>query len=117
MRSRQGHPSPDADRYPRSVDDLVTRALTAYEALVSLAEEVEDEWSYVQDLAGAWRAELERTRTAGDAIGDPAAGAAIDRLADEVARISDPHRAIDWLSTYPQAVLLSLGADPWTAEP
>jgi hypothetical protein len=95
----------------------VTRALVAYEELVSLAEEVEDEWSYVQDLAGAWRAELERAATMGDASAHPAADAAIDRLADEVARISDPHRAIDWLSTYPQAVLLALGADPWVVEP
>ena len=99
------------------MEDLVTRALVAYEELVSLAEEVEDEWSYVQDLAGTWRAELERTRAIGDPPADPAASAAIDRLADEVARITDPHRAIDWLSTYPQAVLLTLGADPWAAEP
>ena len=92
------------------MEDLVTRALVAYEELVSLAEEVEDEWGYVQDLAGAWRAELERTR----GIGGPpaAASAAIDRLADEVARISDPHRAIDWLSTFPQVVLLALGERP-----
>ena len=97
------------------MDDPVTRALTAYEALISLAEEVEDEWSYVQDLAGAWRAELERVGAVGDPPGDAAASAAIDRLADEVALISDPHRAIDWLSTYPQAVLLALGEDPWAA--
>ena len=31
---------------------------------------------------------------------------------DEVGRISDPHRAIDWLSTFPQVVLVALGERP-----
>jgi hypothetical protein len=89
---------------------LVTLSLTAYDELVALAEEVDDEWGYVQDLAGAWRGELERAA----ARSAPAtASAAIGRLCDEVALITDPHRAIDWLSTFPQAVLLALGADPW----
>jgi hypothetical protein len=97
---------------PDSSVDLVTRALAAYDELVSLAEEVDDEWSYVQDLSQAWRTQLE-------AVGDPSAAPelsaqpAIDRLVDEIGRITDPHRAIDWLSTFPQAVLLALGADPW----
>jgi hypothetical protein len=43
---------------------------------------------------------------------DPAADAAIDRLIDEVDRITDPHRAIDWLSTFPQVALLALGETP-----
>ena len=38
--------------------------------------------------------------------------AAIDRLVDEVGRITDPHRAIDWLSTFPQVALLALGEQP-----
>jgi hypothetical protein len=37
------------------------------------------------------------------------AGTAIDRLADEAGTIDDPHKAIDWLSTFPQAALLALG--------
>ena len=28
------------------------------------------------------------------------------------AAITDPHRAIDWLSTYPQVVLIALGERP-----
>jgi hypothetical protein len=99
-------------------DELVTQALHAYDALVSLGEEVEDEWGYVQDLSGAWRPLLTAaagTRAATQA--SAAEAAAIERLSDEVARITDPHRAIDWLSTFPQAVLLALGADPWSAEP
>ena len=101
---------------PSGPATLIARALAAYDELVSLAEEVEDEWSYVQDLSAAWRAELER---AGDAGGPTPTGAAaaVERLADEVALVSDPHRAIDWLSTFPQAVLLALGADPWAVAP
>ena len=38
--------------------------------------------------------------------------AAIDRAIDEIGRISDPHRAIDWLSTFPQVVLIGLGEEP-----
>ena len=34
------------------------------------------------------------------------------RAIDEIGRISDPHRAIDWLSTFPQVVLLALGEPP-----
>ena len=35
--------------------------------------------------------------------------AAISRAVGEIGRISDPHRAIDWLSTFPQIVLITLG--------
>ena len=35
--------------------------------------------------------------------------AALDRAIDEIGRIEDPHRAIDWLSTFPQVVLVALG--------
>jgi hypothetical protein len=97
-----------------AIADLVGRALIAYDTLVSLGEDVEDEWGYVQDLSGAWRTELDRAAL--DAAPGPAGGAAvaaIERLVDEAGRIADPHRAIDWLSTFPQAVLLAIGADPW----
>ena len=40
------------------------------------------------------------------------AGAAIDRAIDEIGRIEDPHRAIDWLSTFPQVVLVAVGERP-----
>lgn len=42
-----------------TVDDVVTRALEAYEALAGLGEDVEDEWSYVNELSGAWRDRLD----------------------------------------------------------
>ena len=97
-----------------ATSDPVARALAAYAELIALAEDVDDEWGYIQDLSQAWRTELER---AGGVLGAADAGsvavAAIDRLVDEVGRITDAHRAIDWLSTFPQAVLLALGLDPW----
>jgi len=38
--------------------------------------------------------------------------AAVDRLIDEVGRIADAHRAIDWLSTFPQVLLAAMGEQP-----
>jgi len=95
-----------------TVSDAIERASAAYAALAELGEAVEDEWPYVTDLHAAWRARLEAVSGAhgGDTI-DPAIEAAVDAAIDEVALIEDPHRAIDWLSTFPQVVLLALG-DP-----
>ena len=39
--------------------------------------------------------------------------AALDRLVAETDLITDPHRAIDWLSTLPQATLVALGEAAW----
>ena len=96
-----------------AVDDAIDRALAAYARLTERAEEVEDEWSYVNDLSTAWRDRLEAAAGSGtDAPVEPAVDAAIDSLIDEVDRITDPHRAIDWLSTFPQVALLALGETP-----
>lgn len=96
-----------------SIGDQARTALAAYEDLASLAEDVEDEWTYVTDLAAAWRARIERLID--DRGTDPASeleSAAIERAIDEIGRITDPHRAIDWLSTFPQVVLVILGDTP-----
>jgi len=95
-----------------TVDEAIDRALAAYAQLTELAEEIEDEWSYVNDLSSAWRERLEQARPGTGAPLDPAVDAAIHRLIDEVDRITDPHRAIDWLSTFPQVALLALGETP-----
>ena len=98
---------------PETVHDAIDRAREAYATLTELGEEIDDEWSYVNDLADAWRArfdEIEAERGA-DGIADHAA-AAIDRAVDEIGRIEDPHRAIDWLSTFPQVVIVALGERP-----
>ena len=96
-----------------TVGQVLDGALAAYEELASLAETVEDEWTYVTDLATAWRNRLEAV--AAERGGTPAGAteqAAVERAIDEVGRIRDPHRAIDWLSTFPQVVLAALGEQP-----
>ena len=93
--------------------DAIERALSAYADLTELGEEIEDEWSYVNDLATAWRDRLEAVAdTRGREALDPAVETAFDRVIDEIGRITDPHRAIDWLSTFPQVTLLALGETP-----
>jgi hypothetical protein len=89
------------------------RALDAYEALAALAEDVEDEWTYVTDLSAVWRARIESViaERGGEPL-DPPALAAVERAIEELGRISDPHRAIDWLSTFPQVVLTTFGEQP-----
>ena len=98
---------------PTTVPEAIERALAAYAELTALGEEIEDEWSYVNDLADAWRERFEGVAAArvGTTI-DPAADAAIERAIDEIGRITDPHRAIDWLSTFPQVALLAIGETP-----
>jgi hypothetical protein len=89
---------------------LVREALAAYEDLESLAEDIEAEWTYVSDVAAAWR---ERIGALIDERGSESVteleAAAIGRAIDEIGRLSDPHRAIDWLSTFPLIVLVALG--------
>jgi hypothetical protein len=96
-----------------SVADAITAASAAYDELAELAEGVEDEWSYVTDLADAWR---ERLADVADRRGTDPAGpgvaAAVAVLSAEAAAIDDPHRAIDWLSTFPQVLLVAVGERP-----
>ncbi len=94
---------------PSTVDAAIADALDAYVALTELGEDVEDEWTYVNDLSTAWRDRLDAVAVArsGDPIEAPVADA-IARAIDEIGAIDDPHRAIDWLSTFPQVVLLAL---------
>jgi len=101
--------APDAPR----LADAIASAWLAYESLVALGEEVEDEWSYVNDLAEAWRSRLLEVEGArGREPAGPRIEAAVAALAAEANAIDDPHRAIDWLSTYPQVLLLALGERP-----
>jgi len=90
--------------------ELIDRVVDAHTRLADLGEGVEDEWQYIQDLRAAWDARFAEVRAArGREPAPEAVPVAIDRLVDEAARIADPHRAIDWLSTLPQAALLALG--------
>jgi hypothetical protein len=96
----------------------VDRALEAYDALAAVGETVDEEWQYVSDLAGAWRARLDTVaRARAHEAAAPELLGAIEAAAGEIGRISDPHRAIDWLSTFPQVVLLALGEADGQAQP
>jgi hypothetical protein len=98
---------------PDTVQSTLDRALDALDDLQQLGEDVEDEWTYVTDLGAAWRSRLEEIAAArGDDELPETGSAAIDRAIEEVGLISDPHRAIDWLSTFPQIVLVAIGEQP-----
>jgi hypothetical protein len=96
-----------------SVADAITAASAAYDELAELAESVEDEWSYVTDLADAWRERLaDVAESRGEESAGPGVADAVALLSAEAAAIDDPHRAIDWLSTYPQVLLVAVGERP-----
>ena len=97
-----------------TIPALAERIVDAMGRLVALAEAVDDEWTYIHDLEAVWVARLravaaERVSEAAD----PAIEPAIDQLVAEVGLITDPHRAIDWLSTLPQATLVAFGEEAW----
>ena len=93
---------------PRDDDDVLERALDAYTRLAESGEEVEDEWSYIQDLTEAWEARLQEVRTARS--GERAEAVA---AVDAAMRRDRPDRGcasgVDWLSTFPQVTLIALG--------
>jgi hypothetical protein len=96
-----------------TIRDAIERASDAYLVLGELGEGIEDEWSYVNDLTEAWRTRFDEVVARyGDDDASDETSAAIDRAIDEIQRIDDPHRAIDWLSTFPQIVLVAIGARP-----
>jgi hypothetical protein len=96
-----------------TVPALIDQALEAYERLVEVGEAVSDEGTYLRDLSAAWRARLGVVADQrGAETGPPGAELAIGRATEEAGRITDPHRAIDWLSTFPQVVLIGLGERP-----
>ncbi len=98
---------------PETLQPVVDRALQAYAGLAEIGESIEDEWSYVNDLVEAWERRLTEVADQRGAESAPAAvSAAVDRAIAEIGLITDPHRAIDWLSTFPQVVLLALGEAP-----
>jgi hypothetical protein len=95
-----------------TVADLVARARAAFEVLATTAEPVTDELQYLADLETVWVARLRAVAEARGAEPAPVGvEAAIGALSAEAAAISDPHRAIDWMSTLPQVALAALGED------
>lgn len=95
---------------PDRLETLLDQSLRAYEDLVALGETVQDEWTYVNELAAAWRKHLHnRLDPRAQESVSPAATLAIAEACTEASLVADPHRAIDWLSTFPQVVLIALG--------
>ena len=96
-----------------TIGSLIERALVAYDGLATLGESSDEEWGYVNDLTDAWRTRLDVVASErGDEPVTRELEEAVDRAIDEIGRIDDPHRAIDWLSTYPQVVLVALRETP-----
>jgi hypothetical protein len=93
-----------------TVGDLIARARAAFEILAATAEPVSDEFQYLADLEAVWGARLKAVADARGAAAAPVgAEEAIDALEAEARAITDPHRAIDWMSTLPQVALAALG--------
>ncbi len=93
-----------------TIASLIDRAQEGFAALAATAEPVDGETQYVADLAIVWEARLRavaEARGADDAA--PEVRDAIEALVAEAALVTDPHRAIDWLSTLPQVALVALG--------
>jgi len=98
---------------PTTIAHLIDRALSGYADLTTLGEEIDDEWSYVTDLSTAWTDRLQAVASDhGDTAAPDTVVVAVDRALQEIAAIEDPHRAIDWLYTFPQVVLLAMGEQP-----
>ena len=93
-----------------TVADCIARALEGFDVLALTAEPIEDEFQYVTDLGTVWRGRFSAVVAArGDDEAPPGAADAMDALVDEAGLVTDPHRAIDWLSTLPQVALAALG--------
>lgn len=87
--------------------------VAAMAGLVATAESIEDEWTYIHDLETVWAARLRAALAERSGEAPPGFEDAVEILIAEVAAITDPHRAIDWLSTFPQVVLVAIGEDAW----
>lgn len=99
----------------RPTEVLVEEAIELLHRLMLLGEAVEDEWQYVHDLELVWTARL-RAVAAARPLDESALDelrSAVEALAAETGRISDPHKAIDWLSTLPLVVLVALREAAW----
>jgi hypothetical protein len=93
-----------------TVADCIAQALDGFTALATTAEAVEDEWQYVTDLGTVWRGRFAQVAAARGTEQAPVGAAeAMTALVAEAGLVTDPHRAIDWLSTLPQVALAALG--------
>jgi len=96
-----------------TIGALLDSAIEAEAALAELGESIDDEWTYVGDLQRAWTDRLADVADGplGALPASPAVAEAVRLAIDEAGLVSDPHRAIDWLSTLPQVVLIAVGGE------
>jgi hypothetical protein len=93
-----------------TIGTLIARTLAAFDVLAARGDEIADEAQYLTDLGVVWKGRLIAVGNARKSEpARPEMEAAVDAGCAEAARIDDPHRAIDWLSTLPQVVLVALG--------
>jgi hypothetical protein len=93
-----------------TVAQLIERAQDGLAVLDVTAAPIDDELQYVADLVTVWGTRLRAVAEArGSEPAPDGAETAIEALVAEAALITDPHRAIDWLSTLPQVALAALG--------
>jgi hypothetical protein len=103
----------ELDSTPRTVAAVLGDARDGYAELLAVAETIEDEWSETNELATAWQDRFDVLESArGNEPVDNRVVLAVGALVGEAAAIDDPHRAIDWLSTFPQVLLVALGEQP-----
>jgi hypothetical protein len=98
------------------VPALIEGVVAGLGRLAALGETIQDEWTYVHDLETVWGARLRAVAAehgASTVRPTPGLEAALGRLVAEADMVTDPHRAIDWLSTLSQATLVALGEAAW----
>ena len=109
---RGGHSATDSGTLAVMVTPLravLEGAIATLESLGALGEEIEDEWTYVTDLVAAQRLRLEAiAERRGDEPATDASERAVELAVEEAALVTDPHRAIDWLSTFPELVAMAV---------
>ena len=93
-----------------TLGDQARDALAAYEGLASLAEDIEDEWTYVTDLYAAWQERIEELiDERGTESVTALEEAAISRAVDEIGHIFIILVISIVTLTSPQIVLITLG--------
>ncbi len=105
-------PRKEAGRYATGVNDrpgAAQRAVAAYRDLAELAETIEDEWQYINDLVDAYVPGIESLAEMGPRKLSRTQAEAVDEAIAEIGLVTDPHKAIDWLSTFPHVIGLALG--------
>lgn len=97
---------------------LVGAARGALNRLADLGETIGDEWQYVNDLRRVWGNRLDTLaaelaarpqRWSADPQLLSALAGALQTVVAECQLVTDPNRAIDWLSTLPQIVFAAAG--------